>query len=360
MSQLPALLRTDLSQMAERVRRAGRGPDTMLAHITPKEAALLRAQGGSGTMNPMTGLPEFFDYENEQYNPVYQEIPETPPSDIGYESIGYQLPSPQDSRLTQPVVKAFSQGDLGEGAFQYPAPTISPEAMAGPRASMAPFEIGRTAPGTPGIREKIAGLGEVPQANISKIPFPSTKAPGGEDIGAALRAGAKNIGQVLQTPLGYGAIGAIPALVQARRASRQAQQLQQELGRLGQEARTQGQELLQQARSGQITATQQQQLEAQRAAALQNLSRRGITGGTAVQQLEQSLQNQRGRFLEDTLNQGLRLINVGDQYTSQAIRAGYQADAQAQQLLGNFFNNYMRVLAGQAQPQSAPGTSPSR
>ena len=78
MSQLPALLRTDLSQMAERVRRAGRGPDTMLAHITPKEAALLRAQGGSGTTNPMTGLPEFFDYEKEQYNPVYREIPEVP------------------------------------------------------------------------------------------------------------------------------------------------------------------------------------------------------------------------------------------------------------------------------------------
>jgi len=325
----------------------------MLAHITPKEAALLRAQGGSGTTNPMTGLPEFFDYDNEQYNPVYQEIPETPPSDIGYESIGYQLPSLQTPRLTQPVVQAFPQGDLGEGAFQYQAPTISPE-------DMAPFEIGRTAPGTPGIRAEIAGLGPVPQANIPKVPFSSTKAPGGEDIAAALRARAKSAGEFLQTPLGYGAIGAIPALLQARRASKQAQQLQQELGRLGQEARTQGRELVQQARSGQITATQQQQLEAQRAAALQNLSRRGITGGTAVQQLEQSLQNQRGRFLEDTLNQGLRLINVGDQYTSQAIRAGYQADAQAQQLLGNFFNNYMRVLGGQAQtqPTQTPRTTP--
>ena len=359
MSQLPALLRTDLSQMAERVRRAGRGPDTMLAHITPKEAALLRAQGGSGTMNPMTGLPEFFDFPND---------PEMQVADLGEGAFQY-TPPPISQDVTQsppifdsglavrPVISELElnynrdypdslgrQGQLST-AFTERPPQITPALL-------------QTAAGTPGIKAEIAGLGQVPQANIPQVPFPSTKAAGGEDIGAALRAGAKNIGQFLQTPLGYGAIGALPAILQARRASKQSQQLQQELGRLGQEARTQGQELLQQARSGQITATQQQQLEAQRAAALQNLSRRGITGGTAVQQLEQSLQNQRGRFLEDTLNQGLRLINVGDQYTSQAIRAGYQADAQAQQLLGNFFNNYMRVLAGQAQPQSAPRTAP--
>ena len=48
MAQLAALLRTDLSRMAEEVRKAGRGKDTILAHITPREAALLKARGGSG------------------------------------------------------------------------------------------------------------------------------------------------------------------------------------------------------------------------------------------------------------------------------------------------------------------------
>ena len=38
----------------------GRHGDTMLAHITPEEAALLKSRGGSGTINPVTGLPEFF------------------------------------------------------------------------------------------------------------------------------------------------------------------------------------------------------------------------------------------------------------------------------------------------------------
>lgn len=49
-----------LAQAAEALRQQGRGGDTMLAHINPQEAALLKRMGGSGTINPATGLPEFF------------------------------------------------------------------------------------------------------------------------------------------------------------------------------------------------------------------------------------------------------------------------------------------------------------
>jgi hypothetical protein len=38
----------------------GRNGDTMLAHINPQEAELLKALGGAGTTNPETGLPEFW------------------------------------------------------------------------------------------------------------------------------------------------------------------------------------------------------------------------------------------------------------------------------------------------------------
>jgi hypothetical protein len=37
----------------------GRHGDTMLAHINPREAEMLRRMGGSGTINPNTGLPEY-------------------------------------------------------------------------------------------------------------------------------------------------------------------------------------------------------------------------------------------------------------------------------------------------------------
>lgn len=49
--------RGGLAQLA----RMGRGDDTMLAHISPQEAALLKVAGGSGTINPRTGLPEFLN-----------------------------------------------------------------------------------------------------------------------------------------------------------------------------------------------------------------------------------------------------------------------------------------------------------
>lgn len=48
-----------LKEDAKRVRAAGIGGDTVLAHITPSEAALLKSMGGSGRINPRTGLPMF-------------------------------------------------------------------------------------------------------------------------------------------------------------------------------------------------------------------------------------------------------------------------------------------------------------
>jgi len=48
-----------LPEMAEKVRAAGRGGDTILAHITPEEAGILQLLGGSGTINPKTGQPEY-------------------------------------------------------------------------------------------------------------------------------------------------------------------------------------------------------------------------------------------------------------------------------------------------------------
>jgi len=38
----------------------GRGGDTELAHVNPQEKAMLKAMGGSGGINPNTGLREYF------------------------------------------------------------------------------------------------------------------------------------------------------------------------------------------------------------------------------------------------------------------------------------------------------------
>lgn len=48
-----------LKKEAKKVAAAGRGGDTILAHINPMEADMLKRMGGRGTINPKTGLPEF-------------------------------------------------------------------------------------------------------------------------------------------------------------------------------------------------------------------------------------------------------------------------------------------------------------
>jgi len=60
MPQPPATMaRGGIAEAARMVASKGRSGDSMLAHITPKEAKMLRKHGGMGTINPATGLPEY-------------------------------------------------------------------------------------------------------------------------------------------------------------------------------------------------------------------------------------------------------------------------------------------------------------
>lgn len=329
MAQLAALLRTDLSRMAEEVRRAGRGKDTILAHITPREAALLKSRGGSGEINPNTGLPEF--QTDEEY--AYGSPEATQDFQQAFPYMAEQTPIAQTyaPEMGQVPAQMPSQPPDISQFYDYGTPQIDLTRAGG---------IGGQALGGLDIDASMGGARTPSQPLIEAAAAPQEKS-----VLDRIQAG-------LKTPLGYGALGGLPAILQSRRAAGQARGLQQELGKLGTEARTAGQQLVQQAQAGQLPAAQQQALEAQRLAAMQNLQRRGVADSTAMQQVENQLAAQRAKFIDDTLNQGLKLINVADQYTAQAIKAGYQADQQAQQLLGNFFQNYMRVLAGQ--PAATP------
>jgi len=52
----------NINKQYQNLASKGRYGDTMLAHINPQEAGLLRSMGGSGTINPQTGLPEFYHH----------------------------------------------------------------------------------------------------------------------------------------------------------------------------------------------------------------------------------------------------------------------------------------------------------
>jgi len=57
----------------------GRYGDTMLAHVNPQEAAMLQSMGGAGTINPRTGLREFYGVQPmsiwQQFAPEPEPLP---------------------------------------------------------------------------------------------------------------------------------------------------------------------------------------------------------------------------------------------------------------------------------------------
>ena len=65
-----------LAPQADKLRAAGRDGDTMLAHINPQEAKMLRMAGGRGTPNPVTGLPEFATQSNFDAQMYLQQNPD--------------------------------------------------------------------------------------------------------------------------------------------------------------------------------------------------------------------------------------------------------------------------------------------
>lgn len=52
------------SRVDDALASKGRGNDSLIAHLSPREAAILKALGGSGKINPETGLLEFDDTDD--------------------------------------------------------------------------------------------------------------------------------------------------------------------------------------------------------------------------------------------------------------------------------------------------------
>lgn len=61
LSSTNVLGKMDAKMLAALLQKMGRGNDTVLAHITPREARKLKREGGRGSINPDTGLLEFDD-----------------------------------------------------------------------------------------------------------------------------------------------------------------------------------------------------------------------------------------------------------------------------------------------------------
>jgi len=97
--------------LAQNLQDMGRGGDTILAHITPVEAQLLHNITDGGTINPVTGLPEFF------FGELFGGLGDSFAS--GLSSIGDSFSSGL-SDFTDSFSKGFDNfssglGDIGDG-----------------------------------------------------------------------------------------------------------------------------------------------------------------------------------------------------------------------------------------------------
>jgi hypothetical protein len=198
------------------IRERGRGDDTVLAHITPEEAGILKLMGGSGTINPHTGLPEFKSIR--QYlksTPVVKDIYKVGSSigkeiERGVESIAqnkYLGPIAQMASYLHPVSAFLYAGLAPEGSSFDVKGAAKAAAMQQIGQAVKDYTMGAPAGG--------GGIGSE-GASMSNLPY------GAGDYAAqqAIDAGTAGfVGDPIYQP---SSIGAVEAAVSSAGAGPQA------------------------------------------------------------------------------------------------------------------------------------------
>jgi hypothetical protein len=351
---------SDLKKIAKDLAKKGRGGDSMLAHITPKEAEMLKSAGGSGTINPDTGLLEFYDWSGapdysdastytartspdttfSDYDPSVRTATfGTPEFDYGNASYAYTPTRPvvdESFRGFQPQVETFgmptpfsrsnviSQQDPN---YFYPRTAESGEDVSA-RASSS-FDA--------------SALGFDPyQGGYSTVPV---TAPAEKGYLEKLKEKLGNT-QFLER-LGLAGIGAIPGIYMASQARKEGRRAREEMEKLAAPYQTEGKRLLEQAQRGELTAPAQQQISALQARAAQGVAARG---GVGAEQAAAQVEAFRQQLLSNQYDLGLKVSGIGDQIATGAIRTGLQADQYVNQLTASYYGNLFRDIGGLNQP----------
>lgn len=344
-------LSADLPALAELIRSQGRGRDTILAHITPQEAALLKKRGGSGSMNPSTGLPEFQEYYGFDVSDPGAEMqtitqfPEYYPPSQGDFSGDYQRRFGEADRLSREQA-VFSPGQAVRA--EYSDPYTQERASAFKETGELEGRYGGQAP-TP----EEYGLG-IPQTLYRSIdPFELAaagvpKPPGFDEAVTPSKSIADRLGvSEKDLPrLGLGALltGGLTAqnLSRTRQAQQQAEASKEELAALGRPYQQTGAQLRAAAERGELSPVNRQILNAARAQLQQGVATRG---GVGAAQAQNQIADLTQRLVQNQFDLGLRISNIGDQYIQGAIRSGLQADQAINAANQNFYSQLAQMAA---------------
>lgn len=315
--EIAKLLRTEMAadvtalpMLAKLLQAYGRKGDKVLAHITPEEAQRLEDEGGSGTINPHTGLPEY-----------YEE------GDFGVYDSGGQEMAPE--QVAQAYPEYYPGGQLpeaGQDTTFYPPDSAAPGVPREPAYTPAgPAIVARSAPAAPIAAPYSAEeLRNMAPADPYGAPEP-TAAPQEKGLFDDLTKGMtpqekRNL--LLRSVLGVGS--GLMAGLQGSRAAKQAQQAKQEVADIGKPYRETGKQLQEQALRGELTPAGQQQLQAAQAQLAQGAERRG---GVGAQQAATQIAAFRQNLLDQQYNYGLKVAQIGDSYAANAVRVGLTQDA---------------------------------
>ena len=295
----------DLKALAQLLQSRGRGGDTILAHITQREADKLAKAGGSDTTNPDTGLPEF--YELQDY---YMGEPAQVAQDDYLYAEG-RLPAEDE-------ITRFGRS---------PAESVAPsEADAASQEPSSPAELPLATPAIPEIgfegRPDLPGVS--PYVSTPTSGLQQTVSSAQEKQEKGLFEGMTNEQKrnlLLKGALGTGA-GIISAL-QGRRAAKAGEGAKREVQALATPYQQAGQAMQAQAQQGQLTPDRAAQMQAAQAQVAQSIQQRG---GVGAQQAATQLAQFRRTLLNDQYNYGLRIAQIGDSYAQKAIATGLTQD----------------------------------
>lgn len=321
-------LSADLPALAELIRSQGRGRDTILAHITPQEAALLKKRGGSGTMNPATGLPEF--QEDYSYDIGFGEGVYNPPVEAAdIQGADFTPQQVQDFGYTTPM-DYYSGGAGGEFT---PAPGMAQDIFQVQDQGYQPFsqlDAGGAYPGG----------GQAPPATMG-IDRSVLEQPSSKSVMDRLGISQKDLPR-----LGLGALltGGLTAqnLARTRQAQQQAEASKEELAALGRPYQQTGAQLRGAAERGELSPVNRQILNAARAQLQQGVATRG---GVGAAQAQNQIADLTQRLVQNQFDLGLRISNIGDQYIQGAIRSGLQADQAINAANQNFYSQLAQMAA---------------
>ena len=344
---------SDLAAIAAMLTSKGRGNDTLLAHITPREAEILKAAGGSGTTNPETGLLEFFEGEGVDYT--------TAPDQSAAETA--RLQSAEDRiQATRYSPDTATQEDLsfGPGTTERVLTEVGGTTPA--RAMPTVYQPDGTSAPT-FFKESGVYQGIPPSVTTpSSAPYVATSADRAAlfgDAGYGAKASPTELAVPSPAPqeksffdkltteqmarLGLaGGLGLYGA-TQAKRGAQQAQAAAQEQKAVGAPYQAKGQELIRAAESGELTPTSQASLQALQARLAQGAESRG---GVGAAQVAAQTEAYRQQLLSQQYNLGLQVSNIGDQIALGAIKTGLAADQALNQASTNFYTNLAAIGAG--------------